>query len=168
MYINEYDREGECALRGKKAEDLFEEWLKSTGRVYRKAKLNEQYQHIDFIVETPEKEFTIDIKGPKKVSRDGDINQEILWVEFKSVKGEAGWLYGGNEFLGFYQPIDKSFYVVKTKDLAELCEQICSTETVDKSSDALYKRYTRKGRKDVISMIKFTDLQKIDCWRIEL
>ena len=70
MYINHFDTNGSCAEIGYSAEDMFEQWLIQHNRVYRKATLEEQYQHIDFVIEHPEtKEIvTVDIKAPKKRS----------------------------------------------------------------------------------------------------
>lgn len=164
MYINKYDKTGECALIGDSVESIFEQWLIKNKRSYRRASLNEQYKHIDFIIG---ENTTIDIKAPKKKERYSDYDCSILWVEFKNVQGKTGWLYGENEFIAFYQPIENVFYVVKTKDLAELCEQLCNQGITNSAKDALYKRYTRKGRKDEISMIMFDDLKKIQYWRLE-
>lgn len=167
MYVNKFDKNGVCAVRGKLAEDKFEQWLILNNRKYRRATKQEQYKHIDFIVENPEHIVTIDVKAPKKVSRNGDVDEEIIWVEFKNVQGNAGWLYGGNEFVAFYTQTEDSFYVIKTAELALLCESLCNQGYTDKANDALYKRYTREGRKDEISMIKFSDLMKAEFWRLK-
>ena len=168
MYVNQFDKNSECALRGKSAEDLFELFLKKSKKKYRPATLPEQYKHIDFII-LNDKNITVDVKSPKKVSRyNNDTNDELIWVEFVNVNGNKGWLYGENDLLAFYRNSDSSFYVVRTKDLAELCEKICDNKRVFYPSEALYHRYTRSGRKDVLSMIKFEDLLKIKYNKISL
>lgn len=161
MYINKFDTTSECAIRGKSAEDLFELFLQKTKKKYRPANLAEQYKHIDFIVYT-NRDITIDVKGPKKINRtQSTLDEEYIWVEFVNVKGDKGWLYGQNDLTAFYKTSDNSFYVVRTQDLAKLCESLCDNKRVFYPNDALYHRYTRAGRKDVISMIKFEDLLKI-------
>ena len=168
MYINQFDTDAQCAKTGKSAEDLFELFLKKAKKKYRPANLAEQYKHIDFVV-YGKKEIKIDVKGPKKVNRShSNTNDDFIWVEFKNVRGDAGWLYGENDLVAFYREIDTSFYVVKTSELAELCEQLCDNKVVYYSSDALYHRYTRAGRKDVLSMIKFEDLFKIRYNKIKI
>lgn len=167
MYVNKFDKNGECAKRGTIAEQKFEQWLISNGRKYRRATKEEQYRHVDFIIEHPEYVVTVDIKAPKKQSRNGNIDEEILWVEFKNVLGNAGWLYGGNEFLAFYTQKEDAFYVIRTSELAMLCEKLCNQGYTSNPKDALYKRYTRDGRKDEISMIKFSDIMKAEFWRIQ-
>ena len=165
MYVNQYDRTGECGIRGQAVEDMFESWLIANGKNYRKASLEEQFAHIDFVIwsEPQQKEITVDLKAPKKVSRGNSWTQdEFIWVEFKNVQGLNGWLYGKNDYLVFYKKDEDLFYCVKTSDLAKLCEIICCKGRTENSKDALYKRYTRKGRYDELSLIKFEDLKKIE------
>ena len=167
MYINKFDNKAECALTGEKAEELFELFLKKSGKKYRRATLAEQYEHVDFIVTTPKREITVDVKATKKAQRSNTtFNNDIIWVEFKNVRGDKGWLYGKNELIAFYREIDTSFYVVRTTELAELCERICDNKRVFYPNEALYHKYTRMGRKDSISMIQFSDLLKIPYNRI--
>ena len=161
MYVNHFDVNSECAKTGKSAEDLFEMFLKKTNKKYRPANLAEQYKHIDFIVYC-KKELKVDVKGPKKINRfNTSTNNDFIWVEFKNVRGDAGWLYGENDLIAFYREADSSFYIVRTPELARLCEELCDNKVVFYSSDALYHKYTRSGRKDVLSLIKFEDLLKI-------
>ena len=90
MYVNQYDRTGECGIRGQAVEDMFESWLIANGKNYRKASLEEQFAHIDFVIwsEPQQKEITVDLKAPKKVSRGNSWTQdEFIWVEFKNVQG---------------------------------------------------------------------------------
>ena len=168
MYINQFDTNAECATRGKSAEDLFEFFLQQTGKKYRPATLIEQYNHIDFVVSVG-KDLSIDVKGPKKITRtDSNTGDEYIWVEFVNVRGDKGWLYGKNDLLAFYRTSDSSFYVVRTEDLAKLCEKLCDNKKVFSPQNALYHRYTRAGRKDVIAMIKYEDLSKIHCIRASM
>ena len=163
MYINEFDKSKSCAVIGQSAEDLFENWLNKNKVSYRKATLEEQYRHIDFVVRhlKTNKEITVDVKAPKKKSRyDSSTSPSIIWVEFVNVRGDKGWLYGDNEYTIFHYKEKDGFLCVKTKELAELCETLCCKGTTDRSSDALYKKYTRAGRKDVISMIYLSDVLK--------
>lgn len=168
MYINEFDKNAECAKIGKSAEDLFEMYLKKSGKQYRPANLAEQYQHIDFVVHS-KRDIRIDVKGPKKVSRSNvNFDSDFIWVEFKNVRGDAGWLYGENDLIAFYHEPDSSFYVVRTPELAQLCEKLCDNKRVFYSNEALYHKYTRSGRKDILSMIKFKDILTIPYNKIKV
>lgn len=168
MYVNRFDKTAKCAEIGKSAEDLFELFLKKSQKNYRPSTIEEQYKHIDFII-YGKKEIKVDVKGPKKVSRyDTDPNSDLIWVEFKNVMGNAGWLYGENDLIAFYRESDSSFYVVKTPQLAQLCEKLCDNQIVQYASQALYHKYTRSGRKDVLSMIKFNDILTIPYSKIKV
>lgn len=174
MYQNKLDKNGQCAIRGKEAEDIFERWLISQGREYRRATLEEQIEHIDFLIKNPitNEVVTVDVKAPKSICRGGAINNQILWVEFKNVIGKSGWLYGSNGYIAFHHsfhiPKYNSLYfgsnysdyfiVVKTDDFAKFCENICNKGIAKSAEDAMYKRYTRRGKKDEISMITMQDL----------
>lgn len=171
MYINKKDYTGESARMGQTAEDLFENWLKEHQRKYRKATLSEQYKHIDFIINSEKlnKDIKIDVKASKKVNRnDTSTNNDILWVEFKNVQGKNGWLYGENDYIAFHKSDENCFYLVETQELAKVCENICNQGITLYSKDALYHRYTRKGRKDELSMIYFDDLKKCNYTIIKL
>jgi len=169
MYVNNYDSTEQCALRGQSAEVLFERWLRNN-RDYRKATLEEQYKHIDFVIRSIHgDEITIDVKAPKKINRnDKSTSEDILWVEFVNVRGDKGWLYGDNDFIAFYIQKEGIFYVIETSKLASLCESLCNQGYTNSSKDALYKKYTRAGRKDVISMIKFDDIKTLPCWKLKV
>lgn len=185
MYINQFDTTGQCAVRGKEAEDIFERWLIEQGREYRRATKEEQYEHVDFIVKNPltDEYTTIDVKAPKSICRGDGINNQILWVEFKNVRGEEGWLYGKNGYVAFYHPFHipnshshyfgsdytNFFIVVKTDEFADLCEKLCNKDSTNDPKDAFYKRYTRAGRKDEISIITMQDVYNWgNYWEIAL
>lgn len=161
MYINEKDQLGESAYLGKKAEDSFEDWLKQNNRNYRPATKEEQYQHIDFIVYNPklQKDINIDVKATKKRSRmDSDSNSNYVWVEFRNVRGDNGWLYGKADYIVFHNQQEDQFYAVDRKDLIQLCEKICDDQKVTNPREALHHKYTREGRKDVLSLLYFDDI----------
>lgn len=162
MYVNSKDFTAKAAINGQKAEDIFENWLIKTNRKYRKATFSEQCKHIDFIIHSKKvnKEVKIDVKALKRINRkDNEQNSNYIWVEFKNVQGRNGWLYGDNDYIAF-QNNDNSFSLVETDKLANMCENKCNNGITTKSTDVLYKRYTRKGRKDELSMIKFEDLKE--------
>ena len=163
MYVNEKDQLGGSAFVGKKAEDLFEDWLKKNNRKYRPATIEEQYQHIDFVVYHPKshKNINIDVKASKKRSRmDSDSNSNYVWIEFKNVRGDNGWLYGKADYIVFHNQKEDQFYAVDRKELIKLCEKICDDTKVTNPKEALHHKYTREGRKDVLSLLYFDDILK--------
>ncbi len=142
--------------RGQKREAEFGEILKRRYPDARPSILSEQYQGIDWVCE----KGAIDVKAMKRVSRGSEIQSEFIWVEFKNNIGHDGWLYGEQDWVAF-ESSDR-YVLVKRSDLAALSEKLCDLNNkVESAQDSLYKSYTRKGRQDVISMIRFSDLFKI-------
>lgn len=112
-------------------------------------------KHIDFWVTRPNGKVGVDIKGSYK----GEV-----WVEFKNVNGHDGSLYGMADYIAFdFQ--DKEFFgVVSRNELAKYCEQ--NVEDIFVSKDEAYKKkYTREGRKDVITKISLADLESLNTYK---
>lgn len=157
MYQNKFDTSGKCAQDGQSAEDSFFKILIKRGDV-RVATRAEQFKHIDFILTSGGKETRYDVKARKKLSRgDSGASDELIWVEWLNVGGNAGWLNGKCDFVVFEQ--EKSFIIIGREKLKALCETLCDMNSLVKSSsEALYRCYQRYGRKDLISLIKTSDV----------
>ena len=157
-YRNSLDKYGECSARGENAENAFIAVVKRKKIKYRDATIKEQFDHIDYVLEIDGKEVFLDVKARKKISRfDKGPADDKVWVEFKNVSGKNGWLHGSSNIIVFER--EKDYVLVSRKKLLEYCENnIDKTNVVSEASNALYKLYTRHGRKDIISMIKMEDL----------
>lgn len=105
--------------------------------------------HVDFVVEGK----TVDVKGLKDTHKEGKI-----LLELKNVQGKDGWCSeNGPEFVAF--DFGAFFFHVKTVDLIKLIKAKCDlTKTVTRISDALYKSYSRKDRKDLMTVVSLTDV----------
>ena len=149
--------------RGQKLEDEFFELVKMRDPNARRATSKEQYRHIDFVTYFG----SIDVKSKKRIGRaDGNEQDTIVWLEYKNVQGKEGWLVSMVDILAFER--DDDFILVRRKALHEMANSLCNlNDTVDKSSDALYKGYTRKGREDLITQVKMSDIMNIEhrVWR---
>ena len=161
MYQNKHDKTGECAQTGKRAEDLFRDLAEKRGYTVQISSREQQFNHIDFILEKGSKKWKIDVKGAKKLSRKNDDPCfQHVWIEFQNCQGKDGWILGGADDIAF--EIEDCFVVVGRKDLLKLAEKLCNLEKrVDRSSKALYCGYKRFGRQDLLSLIKTEDLYKI-------
>lgn len=158
-YRNSLDRLGDCSRNGKNAEDAFLALVKTKKCEVREATLQEQFDHIDYIVTKNNTEITFDVKAMKKISRSSNkVSSDLVWIEFKNVSGKSGWLYGKSQYIAFER--EEDYVIVLRKELLNFCEQNVKKEKVFYSKDALYKLYTRDGRKDVISIIRMDDLIK--------
>jgi hypothetical protein len=157
-YRNSLDFSGQNQLSGERAEDLFEKIVLEKKLNVQKATTKQQLSHIDFIITNAKKEtFFFDVKARKKISRSSDsFSDDLVWIEFKNVVGNDGWLYGASDYIAFERESD--FVVVPRKNLASLCERLVSNVKVDNSKDCLYKKYSRKDRKDELSLIKMKDI----------
>lgn len=143
--------------RGQHIEQTFLPLLQKRDPNCRPSERHEQFRHIDY-----HSSFgTIDVKARKRISRsDASEQDELVWVEFDNVQGRAGWLRGETNIIAFERKDD--FILVKRKDLFNMASQKCDLDKkVSNSKDALYKGYQRKGRKDLISIIKMSDVLEI-------
>lgn len=97
-----------------------------------------------------------DVKGVKKISRnDNQTNENIHYVEFKNVNGESGWLYGKADKFAFETD---DYWIIVTKDkLQKFIHEKCKDKIMCERPE-LYKIYSRKNRKDKMTLVKTLDL----------
>jgi hypothetical protein len=144
-------------VKGKKAEDAFAKMFLKTTEATKHENINE---HWDIKIETK-----VDIKGIKRVSRVGDLNENIHWVEIRGVSGD-GWLYGGKSDYFAFETFDY-WIIVEPEKLKNLIKKKVEKIYVDKPENALYKLYKRKNRNDILTMVKTLDLFFISVQVIE-
>ena len=146
--------------RGQKVEREFEALLRQRDPNFTKANMQEQFQHIDF------KTYfgTIDVKAMKRNNRGAASTQDTkLWVEHTAVNGKAGWLRAEKLDILAFERVD-CFTLVKRVDLLELVDNLCDLRIMDDdgtNNRPLYRGYTRRGRKDLLSIIAYSDLDLI-------
>ena len=142
---------------GQKVEDSFAELLGQRDPNYKRATKQEQFRHIDFHTFFG----TIDVKAKKKLNRrDSSGQNQYVWLEFKNVQGKTGWLCGETDVIAFER--DNDFVLVQRSILLEMAKQKCNlNKRVLYSRDALYKGYQRKGRKDLITIVKMSDILEL-------
>jgi hypothetical protein len=142
---------------GQRVEKEFSKLLKQRDPNYRKANREDQFRHIDYHTNFG----TIDVKAQKKINRsDLQEQDELIWVEFKNVQGRDGWLKSAVDIIAFERTND--FLLVKRNFLLGLAQSLCDINNkVSNSRDALYKGYQRAGRKDLISIIKMSDIENL-------
>lgn len=143
--------------RGQRVEKEFIRLLKIRDPNYRKANREEQFRHIDYFSSFG----TIDVKAKKRINRSDEEEQDqLVWVEFANVQGREGWLKSAVDIIAFER--DKDFVLIKRNYLLGMCQVKCDlNKKVENSKDALYKGYQRKGRKDLISIVKMSDITEM-------
>ena len=96
----------------------------------------------------------------------GNNLPDEIWVEFKNVQGKPGWLYGGATIIAFDIPEEGGFSIVDREELAFFCEKHVKDESVSNKKDAYLKKYTRKDRQDVITILKLHDIKSLLSYRV--
>jgi hypothetical protein len=113
-------------------------------------------EHWDIKVLLDEKEVKIDVKSIKKLNRyDVVYNENFHWVELKNVNGDHGWLYGDSDLIAF--EIEEYFILVGRLKLKKFIESKVKDQEIT-NSKTIYTKYQRKGRKDIIVLVKTIDL----------
>lgn len=140
--------------RGQMIEEMFGELLAQRDPSYRRSTLKEQFAHIDYHSALG----TFDVKARKRMSRNSKkLQDEFTWLEFKNVRGNTGWLCEGSDIIAFERKRD--FVLIDRHPLLKFAEDRCNlTDFVEESSDAIYKAYTREGRRDLISIVSMDDI----------
>ena len=143
------------------AEVRFRRSARSKGLFVTKSSRNEDmHQHIDYWLAMSESgsRWGVDVKG-------NNLPDEI-WCEFKNVAGNPGWMYGGATIIAFDMPEEGGFSIVDREELALFCEKNVKDEAVTDKKNAYMKRYTRKDRQDVITILKLHDIKTLVSYRV--
>ena len=147
---------------GQRSEDDFGALLLQRYPEARRATKEEQFKGMDWICS----KGSIDVKTMKSLQRGGKVQQDFIWLEFKNNVGDEGWLYGEMDWIAFEK--EDRYVLCKRWDLCYIAERLCDlTSIVQSSEDALYKGYSRKNRKDLLSMIRSSDLNQIPTQEIQ-
>ena len=101
-----------------------------------------------------DKKFKYDVKSMKRWNRsDKDPTDRIHFIEFKNVRGHKGWLYGKADYIVFET---RSYWILVGRDkLQNWIEGFQMELSTDKE---IYKLYSRKGRKDLMTIVPTMDL----------
>ena len=159
-YRNKYDTNGSASQLGENAENLFLNAARSNGWDISDASRQDQFNHIDYYVQiSPSSKISVEVKSRKKIKRnDKAVNDDFIWVEFKNVRGNRGWLYGKADCIAFEREHD--FLIVNRRLFARLCEKLCDLTKVNVDPKLpLYTGYTRRDRQDLVSLIKMSDIE---------
>ena len=146
---------------GRMAEVRFVRAARNKGLLVTKATAKQDmHEHVDYwlAMNHDGKKWGVDVKG-------NNLPDEV-WVEFKNVRGDDGWLYGGATIIAFDMPEEGGFAIVNREELAFFCEKHVSDEVVTDKRYAYLKKYTRKDRKDVITILKLHDLKNLLSYRV--
>lgn len=147
---------------GRRAEEAFSVTAQKRGWTVAPAPREADiHEHWDFEIRKDGYARKVEVKAMKRESRgDETLNPEWVWIEFRNVRGEVGWLFGKANWIAF-ETAD-SFLMVDRHDLYQFVRRAVDRETkVASAREAKYKTYTRKGRPDQIAQIRLEDLRKL-------
>jgi hypothetical protein len=165
---NKFDKKDSLEL-GQNAEKQFATIAQKKGwAVIEASKKGNIEDHYDYEISKDDRHYRVDVKSKKRVSRgDGDLQDDLIWIEFKTVRNTKGWLFGSADLIAFQN--QTGFKIVERKALVRLINKLVNLQAkVETSAEALYKIYTRPGRPDEITLIKTSDLTPIlwDEWNL--
>lgn len=158
---NKFDRKDSQEL-GQKAEQLFVKLARREGWIVRNAsKKSNINDHYDYEIQQGRIRYRVDVKSIKRLSRVSDqLQDDLIWVEFKSVRGSNGWLFGNADLIAFED--HRGFRIVERKSLVRVINKMVDLQSrVGSPAEALYKVYTRDGRPDEITLIQAKDIESI-------
>lgn len=159
LVISDRDRDGLGYELGVNAEAAFKKLMTRRGWYVEEAPIESNiYDHWDYQVFKDQWALKVDVKAQKRVSRGDTVTTPTwVWIEIKNNAGYPGWLYQTKaDYLAFQR--ESVFYLVTPADLQEVVERLVMNELVEDASNAQYKLYSRKGRSDMLTMIRYTDL----------
>jgi hypothetical protein len=159
---NRFDKKDSLEL-GENAEHLFILLAVNLGwKISSSSKAENIDEHWDYLIEKENNNFRVEVKSRKRVSRnDEKLRTDLTWVEIHGVRPkDTGWLFGKADLIAFER--EKSFLMVKRLDLLALVnKKVDLVAKVREPKDALYKIYTRVGRKDKLTLLPTRDIDEI-------
>ena len=145
---------------GRDAEIRFKRAAEALGlEVTKSTRQEDKELHVDYWM-------ALDGKGHWGVDVKGNNRPDEIWCEFKNVGGNLGWMYGEATVIAFDMPEAGGFCIVNRGELATYCEENVSDEAVTHKRNDYKNKYTRKDRKDVITILHLSDIQTLDSYRV--
>lgn len=156
---NDYFGMHGCLERGHEFESVARNILEREGYETQKSSLEDDiYKHVDFwAVGNDGRAYGFDAKAMKSLSRGNPVQDEWAFVEWRNVYGGAGWLVRGCDILVFERESD--IILMRRSALLDFCRRKTRRNVrAQRACEAMYCVYTREGRRDEISLFKFSDL----------
>ena len=128
-------------------------------RVFKDIRKSSRDEDIELHIDFWHGKDGVDVKG-------NNLPDEI-WVEFRNVHGQVGWMMGDAKWIAFEMCELGGFVRVEREELLDWC--LCNvdfTTSVIYKCDAYRKIYQRRNRKDKISMLVLSDLQELKSYEV--
>jgi hypothetical protein len=120
---NEYDNMDSLEL-GQNAEGRFASFAQQMGwKVIEASKEGNIEDHHDYEISKDGRHYRVDVKSKKRVSRKtADVQEDLIWVEFRTVRNTKGWLFGSADLLAFEN--QSGFKIVERKALVRVINKL--------------------------------------------
>lgn len=146
---------------GKDGESLFEQVMRRRGWEVEPSPMRENMiEHWDFKITKGAHVLKVDVKAHKRIQRwDDKPDDKWVWLEIKNNAGYPGWLYATKaDFIAFQR--EECFYFVPPDSLRAWMEWRVDMDgdLVSRPEDAKYRLYQRKGRKDILTLVKYSEM----------
>ena len=149
----------DCLERGQAFENAARAVLERNGYETHTSTMGDDiYRHVDFwAVGIDGRSHGFDAKAMKSLEHGGPVQDEWAVVEWLNVGGAPGWLVRGCDLLVFERVSE--IVVVRRDDLLQFCRRRTDRgRWATHLGDARYCLYRRVGRRDAISLFRFSDL----------
>lgn len=146
--------------RGHAAEKNFaENYLKDITWATKHQDMFEHWDVKGILSDIGARSLKFDIKAAKKINKsDTDVADDFTWIEGTNVNGDRGWIKGDADYIVFERSTCWTC-VERVLLLKWVAEKIRAKGI--KQGKGLYELYQRPGRKDIITLIKFSDIDSI-------
>tara|TARA_R100000541_G_scaffold17036_1_gene26733 strand:- start:140 stop:646 length:507 start_codon:yes stop_codon:yes gene_type:complete len=119
------------------------------------SKQEDIHMHVDFW----HGEDGVDVKG-------NNLPDEI-WVEFRNVNGNLGWVCGKAKWIAFEIPEIGGYARVEREELLQWClNNVDFTNDIIRKDDAYKKIYQRVGRLDKITKLALKDIKELSSYAV--
>ena len=119
------------------------------------SKEEDMHMHIDFW----HGEDGVDVKG-------NNLPDEI-WVEFRNVNGDLGWVCGQAKWIAFEIPEVGGYARVEREELLQWClKNVDFSDDIIRKDDAYKKIYQRIGRLDKITKLALHNLRELSSYTV--
>jgi hypothetical protein len=159
--ISDRDTGGRGYEMGLQGEALFQQTMEERGWIVEPSPVRENItEHWDFKITKGNHIYKVDVKAHKRVSRWDDApDDKWVWLEIKNNAGYPGWLYATKaDFIAFQR--HDCFHFTSPESLRNWLEWRVDMngDLVSSPKEAQYSLYQRKGRKDILTLVKYGEM----------
>ena len=124
-------------------------------------KYEEVIYHYDYVlqfnVNNIKSYFRVEVKSMKSKKRGEKQDPDIIFLEYKNIKGGLGWLYGKADYIAFEQ---KSYFILFPRiELIEFAENKMRNIEISEHSGNINTLYSRKNRNDLIGCFLLEEIR---------